>query len=135
MPHPQGDGEGAAQPRLGHARGDPDRLRAVELEHLVAVMPVVRGQTYRPVGRTAGGWQQLHSAPAGTWRRHTHHINKLFSEETENTLQTPKCLIIRQSLIFYYFLLLSIVLIQFLNKTKTPNEVRQFDSLIVPVTD
>lgn len=67
MSHPHWDGEGLLQGGAHHTLRDLDGLSAVELKHLVAVVPVVSGQAYGPVGRGAGSRKQLHSASAGTW--------------------------------------------------------------------
>ncbi len=65
--HPNWDGEGLFQGGAHHALRDLDGLCAVELKHLVAVVPVVSGQANGPVDGVAGSRQQLHSASAGTW--------------------------------------------------------------------
>lgn len=67
VPHPHRDGEGLLQAGAHHAVGDLDGLGAVELEHLVAVVAVVRGQPDGPVGGAAGGRQQLHGAGARSY--------------------------------------------------------------------
>lgn len=66
--HPHGDGERLLQVGADYAVGDLDGLGAVELEHLVAVVAVVSGQSDRPVGGAAGRRQKLHGAGAGPWR-------------------------------------------------------------------
>lgn len=66
MPHPHRDGEGLLQAGAHHAIRDLNGLGAIELKHLVAVVPIIGGQPYRPVGRAAGGRKELHSAGAGS---------------------------------------------------------------------
>lgn len=67
MSHPHRDGEGLLQTGAHQTLGDLRGLGAVELKHLVAVVPVVSGQANGPIGRVAGSGQQLHSASAGTF--------------------------------------------------------------------
>lgn len=64
--HPHRDGEGLLQVGAHHAIRNLDGLGAVELKHLVAVVPVIGGQPYRPVGGAAGCRQKLHGARAGS---------------------------------------------------------------------
>ncbi len=69
MSHPHGDGEGLLQAGAHHAVRNLDGLGAIELKHLVAVVPVVSGQPYRPVGRAAWCRQKLYSAGAGSLKK------------------------------------------------------------------
>jgi len=66
MSHPHREGEGLLQAGAHQAIRDLDGLGAIELKHLVAVVPVIGGQTYRPVCGAAGCRQKLHGAGAGS---------------------------------------------------------------------
>lgn len=62
VPHPQGHREGLFRVDGNDAIRDPDCLSAVELEDLVAVVAVVRGEAQGPVQGAARGREQLGSA-------------------------------------------------------------------------
>lgn len=64
--HPHWDGEGFLQACAHHTIRNLHSLSAIELKHLVAVMAVVSGKAWGPVGGTAGRRQQLHSVGTGT---------------------------------------------------------------------
>lgn len=66
MSHPHRDGEGLLQAGAHHAIRHLDGLGTIELKDLVAVMPVISGKSYRPVGRAAGCRKELHCAGAGS---------------------------------------------------------------------
>lgn len=66
MSHPHRDGEGLFQAGAHHAIRNLDGLGAIEFKHLVAVVPIVGGQSDRPVGRITGCRQKLNGAGAGT---------------------------------------------------------------------
>lgn len=62
MPHPHGNCKRLFGADGNNAIWDPHGLSAVELEDLVAVMAIVRGQAGGPVPGPAGGREQLSSA-------------------------------------------------------------------------
>lgn len=62
VPHPHGHREGLFGVDGDDAIRDTDRLSAVELEDLVAVVAVVRGEAHGPVQGAARGREQLGSA-------------------------------------------------------------------------
>lgn len=59
--HPHGDGEWLLQVGAHYTIRNLDGLGAIELKHLVAVVAIVGGQSYCPVGGAAGRWKELHS--------------------------------------------------------------------------
>lgn len=66
MSHPHRNGEGVLEAGAHHAVRNLDGLGAIKLKHLIAVVPVISGQPYGPVGRAAGSRKELHSARAGS---------------------------------------------------------------------
>lgn len=65
MSHPHRDGKRVLQVGAHRAIRNLDGLGAIELKHLVTVMPVVSRQSNCPVGGAAGRRQKLHGAGAG----------------------------------------------------------------------
>lgn len=64
--HPHRDGEGLLQAGAHHTVRHLNGLGAIELKDLVAVVSVVGGKPYGPVGRAAGSRKELHGAGAGS---------------------------------------------------------------------
>lgn len=69
MSHPHRDGEGLLQAGGHHAIRHLDGLGTVELKDLVAVMSVICGKSYCPVGRAAWCRKKLHCTRTGSWKK------------------------------------------------------------------
>lgn len=91
MSHPHRNGERLLQVGAHHAIRNLNSLGAIELKHLVTVMPIVSGQSNCPVDRAAGCRQKFHSAWGGTWKYRTRQRQQNLSKRnlySNNVLQS-----------------------------------------------